>query len=340
MIATGAVMATSLAAFAQDSFNGAPAEGEPTDGTSGGSDDGIGSETDQLVTSLKEGDVSQLADLSWDLLVKYGPSLLGKLAGALVVLVVGLFVTKWLAGMARRTMTKAKVDETLAGFISRMIRYALLILVLIMVLGIFGIPVTGFAAILAAAGFAIGMALSGTLGNFAAGMLLLVFRPFKVGDVIEIAGVSGKVAEIELFTTNINTFDNRRLFVPNAQVYDGIIENKTLFRTRRVDVPVGVSYDADIDHTRSVLNEAIVATEGIHQEPAPQVYLSGLGGSSVDWVLRVWSNAEDYWAVREALIRNVKYKLDAADIGIPYPQMDVHIDGRLDASGSGSGSLG
>ncbi|MEM6560972.1 MAG: mechanosensitive ion channel domain-containing protein, partial [Planctomycetota bacterium] len=299
-------------------------DGEAGDGEPGDGD--LTAETDKLFESLQNGDVSELTSLGWDLTVKYGPGLLGKLVGALLILLVGLFVTKWLAGMARRTMTKARVDETLAGFIARLVRYTLLVLVLIMVLGIFGVPVTGFAAVVAAAGFAIGMALSGTLGNFAAGMLLLIFRPFKVGDVIEIAGVTGKVAEIELFTTNINTFDNRRLFVPNAQVYDGIIENKSHFDTRRVDVPVGVSYDADIDQTRAVLNDAIAATEGLHEDPAPQVFLKGLGGSSVDWVLRVWTNTADFWVVHEALVRNIKHKLDAADIGIPYPQMDVHLD--------------
>ena len=283
-----------------------------------------------LTQSLTDGDLSTVSTLALDWLKTHGPGFAAKAVAALALFVVGLIVARVIAGTVGRALRRAKVDAMLASFLAKMLRYALLALVLVVALGVLGIPVTGFAALLAAAGFAVGMALSGTLGHFAAGVMLLIFRPFKVGDVVNLAGYTAKVHEIELFQTHLNTFDNRRIIIPNTQVFDGTIENLTHHATRRVDVKVGVSYDADLDATRAALEDAVAATAGTLAEPPPVIYLDGLGGSSVDYTVRVWAATADYWPVRERLTAEVKRALDAADINIPYPQMDVHL-ARVDA---------
>jgi small conductance mechanosensitive channel len=167
------------------------------------------------------------------------------------------------------------------------------------------------------------------LGGFAAGVMLMIFRPFQAGDVVNAAGQTGKVDEIDLFTTTLITPDNRKIIVPNGEIYGGTIENMTTLPTRRVDVAVGASYDADIDQTKRVLLEAVAATPDVLSDPAPVIYLNELGSSSVDYAVRAWARTGDYWAVKENLTRNIKYKLDAASIGIPYPQMDVHVNQKL-----------
>lgn len=274
-------------------------------------------------TSLTMDDLTQwlTPEKVMELAMEYGlPLLVG-----LLILVAAYF----LAGLANRgvrnSLTRAKLDVTLSRFFGRMARYTVLALGLVIALGQMGVEVTAFAAILASAGFAVGMALSGTLGHFASGIMLLVFRPFKVGDVINAGGVTGKVYEIELFTTAIDTFDNRRIIVPNGEIYGSTIENITHHSTRRVDVAVGVSYKADIDKTREVLNAAAQSVEGILSDPPHQVVLGDLGASSVNWTVRVWCNTADFWPTKEKATRAVKKHLDEAGIGIPFPQMDVHL---------------
>jgi small conductance mechanosensitive channel len=183
---------------------------------------------------------------------------------------------------------------------------------------------------LAAAGFAVGLALQGTLANFSAGVMLLIFRPFKAGDVIDVAGVKGKVQEISLFTTELDTPDNRRLIVPNGSIFGSTIENVTFHPIRRVDVAVGTDYPADLNATRKVLEDAAASVQPQADGKEPQVYLSELGDSSIAWSVRVWTSTEDYWGVKEELTQKVKDALDEAGIGIPYPQMDVHMDGALE----------
>jgi small conductance mechanosensitive channel len=235
-----------------------------------------------------------------------------------------------LAGIASRGVTKslakAKIDLTLGRFFGKMARYTVLILGVIIALGKMGVEVTAFAAILAAAGFAVGMALSGTLGHFASGVMLLIFRPFKIGDVVNAGGVTGKVFEISLFTTAMDTPDNRRIIIPNGSVYGSTIENISHHDTRRVDVAVGVDYSADIDKTREILDAAAKSVEGILSDPAHAIVLGDLGDSSVNWTVRIWCKAADYWGVKEKATRAVKMHLDQAGIGIPFPQMDVHVD--------------
>jgi len=248
---------------------------------------------------------------------------------AIVLIIIVLIVSKWVRNAILKVTRKGKVDETLARFFANMGKYAVMLLGGLAILGMFGVDTTSFAALIAAMGFAVGMAMSGLLGNFAAGIMLLIFRPFKIGDVICAGGVTGKVQAIELFSTVFDTFDNRRIIVPNGSIFDGTIENITHHPTRRVDVAVGTDYSADLDKTRAVLEKAAASTTGVMADPAPVVYLSELGGSSIDWAIRVWSKTEDYWAVREQVTRDIKVALDEAGIGIPFPQMDVHINGSV-----------
>lgn len=250
--------------------------------------------------------------------------------GLLLVLIVAYFVAKFLARMVSGPVTK-KVDPTLGRFFGKLVFYLVMVGALLGVLGSVGVNIAAFAAVLAAMGFAIGLAFQGTLSNFAAGIMLLVFRPFKIGDVITAAGITAKVDEIDLFSTTFNTFDNRRIIVPNSSIFGDTIENATFNPHRRVDVAVGCEYKADIDRSREALTAAVESVEGrIDGEGRGfQVYLVGLGSSSVDWAVRVWFPTPDYWAKKEELTRAVKMHLDQAGIGIPFPQMDIHVDGKL-----------
>jgi len=259
------------------------------------------------------------------------------LVGFLAFVIVGWFV----AGLARRTirrnLERTDFDVTLTRFVSNLTYYIILIVALIAGLQKFGVSTASFAAVLGAAGLAVGLAFQGALSNFAAGVMLVVFRPFKVGDVIDAGGARGKVYAVQLFTTEIDTPDNRRITLPNSDVFSSKIENVTYHDTRRVDVSVGTDYPADLQATRQVLVEAAESIDGRLEDKDVVVYLDSLGDSAINWAVRVWSKTEDYWDVREALTHEVKARLDAADIGIPYPQMDVHVD-SLDGTGDASTS--
>ncbi len=267
----------------------------------------------------------QLNGLGLELARQYLPSALG----VIVLLILANVVSKWTGRMVVRSLTRSDFDATLTRFFGNSARHMVLIIAIIACLGIFGVETASFAALIAAAGFAIGLAFQGSLSNFAAGVMLLVFRPFKVDDVVNVAGVVGKVVEIGLFTTSVNTPDNRRIILPNGSIFGSTIENITFHGQRRVDVAVGVDYTADIDHTREVLQGALAKIEGMLDDPEPAVALVALGASSVDWVVRVWAETPDFFAVKESATRAVKYALDEAGIGIPFPQMDVHLDGAL-----------
>jgi small conductance mechanosensitive channel len=249
-----------------------------------------------------------------------------RIIGALLILLIGLWVGRRLGNMLGRSLERRDFDPTLSKFFSNCVRYLILTLIVLMCLGLFGADVTSFAAILAAMGFAVGLALQGTLSNFSAGIMLLAFRPFKVGDVVNMAGVVGKVDEIQLFTTTIDTADNRRIIIPNGSIFGSTIENITFHPVRRVDVSVGCEYSADIDQTRTVLERVAAEIPGQAEGKDPQVVLQELGASSVDWQVRVWVPTGDFWPTREALVRAIKVALDDASIGIPFPQMDVHLD--------------
>jgi small conductance mechanosensitive channel len=263
------------------------------------------------------------------------------LVGFLAFVLVGWFVAGLVRRTIRRNLEKTDFDVTLTRFVSNLTYYIILIVALIAGLQKFGVSTASFAAVLGAAGLAIGLAFQGALSNFAAGVMLVVFRPFKVGDVIEAGGARGKVYAVQLFTTEIDTPDNRRITIPNSDVFSSKIENVTYHDTRRVDVAVGTDYPADLEATRQVLVEAAESIDGRLEDKDVVVYLDSLGDSAINWAVRVWSKTEDYWDVREALTHEVKARLDDAEIGIPYPQMDVHVDslnGASDAPASESAS--
>jgi small conductance mechanosensitive channel len=207
-----------------------------------------------------------------------------------------------------------------------LLRYGIIAVAIVGCLGVFRIETASFAALLAAGGLAIGLAFQGTLSNFSAGVMMLILRPFNVDDFVNVAGQSGKVIAIDLFTTELATPDNRKVVIPNNQVFSAVIDNYTHHDTRRVNIDVGVEYSADIDQTREVLEKVPAMVEGVIDDPAPQIFLSGLGASSVDWVVRVWCKTDDYWDVHQATIRATKKVLDEAGLGIPFPQQDVHFD--------------
>lgn len=270
---------------------------------------------------LDQLDAAEWAALGQQYAVYYGAGLLL----ALFVLFIAWTLAGWVGSAVDRSLRRLRFDTTLTKFLSRLARWLVLLLAGLTVAGYFGVPIASFAAILGAAGLAVGLALQGTLSNFAAGAMLLLFRPFKVGDAVNVAGQLGIADEISVFTTTLDTFDNRRIVIPNNEVFGSVIENLTHHPIRRVDGDVGVGYGADIDRTRTVLERVAVETPGITREKDPMVILLGLGGSSVDWSVRVWAPTGDYLAVKQALLREIKTQLDREGIEIPFPQMDVHM---------------
>lgn len=244
---------------------------------------------------------------------------------ALLFLVAGWWLARLGERLTERSLNRFKVDAMLVRFASSIARWTILTLVIIGALGAVGISTFSFAAVLGAAGLAIGLALQGVLQSLAAGVLILVQRPFKVGDFVRAGGETGTVVEVGLFTTLLDTPENKRIVVPNKTVFNGNIENITFHPRRRIDIPVGVSYEADLDETRATLEEAALAVPGGLAEPAPMVVLDSLADSSVNWQVRVWANGPEFLAVRQATIRAVKQALDAKGISIPFPQMDVHL---------------
>jgi len=249
---------------------------------------------------------------------------------ALVLVIAVLFLSGWARRLTTSAMRRAHVEETLARFFGNVAKWMVMLLGGLAILGTFDVETTSFAAVIAAMGFAIGMAFSGTLGNFAAGIMLLIFRPFKIGDVVRAAGVFGVIDEIGMFTTTFDTFQKSRVIVPNGKIFGDIIENVTHHPVRRQDVNVGTAYDADIDKVRGILEGVVKSVEGATQDPAPQVFLDGLGDNSINWQLRVWAPAATLWPMRENLIRDTKKALNAAGVGIPFPQRDVHFDGPIE----------
>ena len=249
-----------------------------------------------------------------------------QIAGALLALFVGWLVAGWVAKKIRKVVATRELDATLGHFFANLARYLIIVGVVLGVLGVFGIETSSFAAVIAAAGLALGLAFQGTLSNFAAGVMLLVFRPIKIGDYVEIGSETGTVEEVELFYCVLKTLDGKKKYIPNSQVWGTALTNYSGYAERRVDVDVGTDYGADTDEVRAILEKVAKNVEGGLAEPAPTVFLKALGGSSVDWQLRVWCKIEDYWTVYEQLTRDTKKALDDAGIGIPFPQLDVHFD--------------
>ncbi len=246
------------------------------------------------------------------------------IALAIAIFIVGKIVVNILVNVFRKIMGKSKMDDMLVEFIASIIKAILLLFVVIAALDQLGVDTTSLIALLGAAGLAVGLALQNSLSNFAAGVMLIVFRPFKAGDFVEVAGTAGIVEVINIFSSTLRTGDNKEVIIPNGSIYGGTITNYSARDTRRIDMVFGIGYDDDIKKAKDIMQSIVDADERILAEPAPVIAVSELADSSVNFVVRPWVNTADYWAVLWDVTEKVKLEFDANGISIPYPQMDIH----------------
>ncbi len=256
---------------------------------------------------------------SW--LVAKGPGVFS----AIVILIIGRIVARWIAALCSKALVKAKVDETLVRFLNKIIYYVLLIAVIIAAADQVGIKTTSFLAILGAASLAIALALKDSLANFASGVMLILFHPFKVGDVITTGGVTGSVHQIDIVSTVLITGDNQKIVIPNKTITSSTITNINALPTRRIDLLVGIGYDDDIRQAKTTLDELVKADDRILTDPPPTIAVSELADSSVNLIVRPWVKTTDYWKVRLDLTEKIKLTFDERGISFPYPQQDVHM---------------
>ena len=264
----------------------------------------------------------QYVDTLINLFVVWGP----KLVGAVLALIIGLYIVKMITASVDRVMEKKELDPSLRPFLKSLLGTLLKILVVVSVLGMVGIQMTSFIAILGAAGLAVGLALSGTLQNFAGGVMILIFKPFKVGDVIEAQGFTGTVNAIQIFNTILKTPDNKTVIIPNGGLSTSSMVNYSTEPTRRVDWTFGIAYGDDIDKAKEVLSGLLSANEKVLKDPEPFIEIGELADSSVNFTVRAWVNAADYWVVHFYMLENVYRKFGEAGLNIPFPQMDIHLD--------------
>ncbi|MDG2334423.1 MAG: mechanosensitive ion channel [Myxococcota bacterium] len=269
----------------------------------------------------------QLASTAIDLLSSWGL----QVVGAILVLIAGRWVAARAGKLTRRSLTRANIDAQLIPFFGQAVHYSVLAVVIIAVLQLFGIETTSLVAVVGAAGLAVGLALQGTLSSFAAGVMLLVMRPFKIGDAISVGGSTGVVSEVSLFTTTINTFDNIQIIIPNSSVYGTTIKNFSANENRRIDLIMGVSYDDDLGKAISIIESVLAADERILADPAPTVAVAELGDSAVNIMVRPWVAASNYGRARGDLTRALKEGIEAGGCSFPYPQQDVHLATPSDA---------
>lgn len=275
----------------------------------------------QLATDVNSALSPDTAEKLWGYVEHYGLQVLF----ALIILLVGSWAAKVIRGIVTRLLSKRNLDPTIIGFLSNLTYILLMVFVVVAALGKLGVQTTSFVAIIGAAGLAIGLALQGSLANFAAGFLMIVFRPFKKGDYIEAGGTAGIVDHIQVFTTILKTPDNRLVIVPNAKIMGENITNYSAMDTRRLDLTFGVSYADDIPKVKAVLKQIAEADERALKDPAPQILLGELADSSVNFIMRVWVKSADYWPFKFDTTEKVKLEFDTQGISIPFPQRDVHL---------------
>jgi small conductance mechanosensitive channel len=266
-------------------------------------------------------EVQKYTDKLIDFFMEYGP----KMIGALVVLIIGLWIVKMITKGTGRVLEKRKIDPSLVPFLKSLTSTILKILVIISVMGMVGIQMTSFIAILGAAGLAVGLALSGTLQNFAGGVIILIFKPFKVGDFIDAQGFLGTVKEISIFTTILNTVDKKVIIIPNGPLSTSSLTNYSKEPQRRVDWTFGMAYGDDVENFKKAINDFIAEDERILKEPTSFIGLSELADSSVNFTVRVWVNSADYWGVFFDMNEKVYKRFADYNLNIPFPQMDVHV---------------
>ena len=263
-----------------------------------------------------------------DLLIQYAVNIVA----AIVILIIGSIVAREGGNALNRVMKLRGIDATVADFLAAIVRYGVLAFTFIAVLGRVGVQTTSVIAVLGAAGLAVGLALQGSLSNFAAGVLLVIFRPLRVGEYVDLGGVAGTVDQVQIFSTTLRTADNKTIVVPNGKIIAGNIINYSREPNRRVDIVVGVAYNADIDVVKKVLGDVIAADKRIMHAKGVTVRLNEMAPSSLNFVTRSWTTNAEYWNVYFDLMENFKRALDAHNIGIPFPQMDVHLYRTEDAS--------
>jgi small conductance mechanosensitive channel len=266
-----------------------------------------------------------LEKLDWDLLLPLALDWGLKIVSATAILLIGRWLAAFMSRALERFAVRQRIDAALATFLARMTFVALFITAIVAALGTLGVDMTAALALMGAAGLAVGLALQGSLSNFAAGIMLILFRPFKAGDFVEAAGVSGFVQQIDLFNTVLLTPDNREVTVPNAQITAEPITNYSARPTRRVDLVVSISYGDDIAKAKEVIAETLASDERVLADPEPMIMVLELGESSVDIAVRPWVKTADYWNARGDLLHAVKTRLEAAGLSIPFPQRDVHL---------------
>jgi small conductance mechanosensitive channel len=256
-----------------------------------------------------------------DGVARYGVSILA----AIIILVVGLWVAKKVKACFVQVLQKKEVDPTLVGFFSSLLYGALAVFVVIAAISKLGIQTTSFVAVIGAAGLAVGLALQGSLSNFASGVLLILFKPFQAGDFIKAGGEAGVVVEVGILTTELKTPDNVKIIMPNSSILGGAITNISAHPTRRVDMVVGVGYGDDLNKAKQIMEDILEADERVLKDPAVTIAVSNLGESSVDFVVRPWVKSADYWALKFDFTKAVKEKFDAEGVSIPFPQRDIHV---------------
>ncbi|MEX0332567.1 MAG: mechanosensitive ion channel family protein [Puniceicoccaceae bacterium] len=248
-----------------------------------------------------------------------------KIVVALLIFIIGKWIAKLIKGVIRRGLEKSNTDPILVGFLSNIAYYLLMVMVIISAISQLGIKTTSFVAVLGAAGLAVGLALQGSLSNFASGVLIIMFRPFKIGDFVEAGGVTGVIDEIGILVTKMHTPDNKGIIVPNSQVMGGHIVNFNAHENRRCDMVFGIGYGDDIDKAKKIITEVIDADERCLKDPAVTIAVSELADSSVNIVCRPWVKASDYWGVFFGTHETIKKRFDAEGVSIPFPQTDVHL---------------
>ncbi|ATJ81861.1 mechanosensitive ion channel family protein [Halomonas beimenensis] len=266
-------------------------------------------------------------DIQWivDFVQMQGTSFVINLVAALAIFLVGRWAVKLLHGLSIKAMQRGKLDPLLVKFLGNILYALMMIFVVLAAISQVGIQTTSLIAVIGAAGLAVGLALQGSLANFAAGVLVIIFRPYKIGDYVEAGGVAGTIDDVQIFTTELKTPDNRKVIVPNGQMMSGAITNYSSHDTRRVDLVVGVGYDDPIDTVRRVLEGVVADDPRVLAEPAPNIRMSAMADSSVQWIVRPWVKAADYWDVHWEMTEEIKRRFDAEGISIPFPQRDVHV---------------
>ena len=265
--------------------------------------------------------LQQMLDAAWDMVVNNYL----QVVAAIVILIVGRIFAGWARKITRKALERGEVDRTLVPFVAKLIYYAVLAVVVIAALNRVGVATTSVVAIFGAAGLAVGLAMQGTLSNFASGVMLLIFRPFSLGDYVDAGGTAGTVMEIGIFATTLKSPDNIKITVPNSQIYGATISNYNGYETRRVDMVMGIGYGDDIQTALDTIRSIVAADERVLADPEVQIAVSNLGDSSVDIVVRPWCKAVDYWGLKFDLTRRFKEGLEAAGCSIPFPQRDVHL---------------